>query len=98
MVPSAHPELVDLRLAVGVEREVARSARDELDGGVAQQRNPWRLVNRATVGASPEGLCRCGVGDLERPGPRDEAVQPGVAVAAGVRGPCRVLGVVARAG
>jgi hypothetical protein len=51
------PDLVDLRLAVGVEREVAGPAGQQLGGGCVHQGYPCGFVDGEAVGPCPGILC-----------------------------------------
>jgi hypothetical protein len=63
-----HPQLMDLRLAVGVKAEVARAGGEQLEGGGANRRDPGSLVDGETVRLGPDLLRSCWIGYLERLG------------------------------
>ena len=74
-----HPELIDLRQAVGVQGEVTDVAGEQLGIAGVRQRRPGGLVDGEVVGASPDVLRGCRVGELQRLGLPDEAVEGCVA-------------------
>src|SRR4029077_14716564 len=92
-----HPELVDLREAVGVEGEVTSPAGEQFGKASVRQRHPGGLADGEAIGPGPDVLCGRRGGELERLGPPDEASEPCVAEPAAVGGAGRVAGVVVRA-